>query len=75
MGVELGLFSVLTSQPSLSVAELAQRCDAEPLLVLRLMRILAAIGFIDELSEGTYSANAVSKQMTKPSTRAGIIHW
>lgn len=52
--------------------EIAFRTGAEPLLVLRLMRVLAAHDIFVESSEETFSHNALSSTLKDPVFRAWI---
>jgi len=79
VGIELGLFDTLaTAQKPLSLSELAERChNADPQLVLRIIRTLVGMGFAadarSESGSNGFTATAVTRQMTIPSAKAGLI--
>ncbi|RAH86208.1 S-adenosyl-L-methionine-dependent methyltransferase [Aspergillus japonicus CBS 114.51] len=69
---DLGLFSVLAqSETAISCKELADRSGAHPLLVERIMRVIAAMDFVGEDGPGQYRATLLSKEMT--GKKSGIV--
>ncbi|KAJ5115983.1 hypothetical protein N7456_000331 [Penicillium angulare] len=70
---DLGLFSLLTeSNAVFSLEELAARSGANPLLLERIMRILAAMDFAKEYGPGKYYRSLLSEEMTDDKS-GGII--
>lgn len=41
----------------------------------RLLRYLASVGVIDEVSNGCYTGNSVSRNLSEKVAEAGISHW
>ena len=79
VGIELGLFDRLAAaQKPLILSQLAKECgDADPQLVLRIVRTLVGMGFAAEAQaedgSNAFTATAVTRQMTIPSAKAGLI--
>ncbi|KAK4446430.1 S-adenosyl-L-methionine-dependent methyltransferase [Podospora aff. communis PSN243] len=76
MGVELGIFRKLVNRNGASVtaADLAAECKAEELLLVRIMRVLTAIGYASEAGEREYAASSLSKAMVVPYIEAFAVH-
>ncbi|KAH6712302.1 O-methyltransferase-domain-containing protein [Leptodontidium sp. MPI-SDFR-AT-0119] len=53
----MGLPHVLVEAKEMSADELAVKCDADKLLVVRVMRVLTAMDIVDETGEEQYSAS------------------
>lgn len=75
VALDLGLFDLLVEKSPQTVTQLAQSSHGEELLILRLLRSLAAMAFVEERGEDTFAATAVTKTLTKDHVRAGIVHW
>lgn len=69
---DLDLFNLLVQEPR-TVADMAKLTGAEHQLVLRLARTLCSLGLITQLGTEKYGASAVTKQLTRPSVKAGMI--
>lgn len=69
---ELKIFDLLCEHSPRTVAEIAKLTGAEEGLVRRILRTLAGMGFVAQLSRDEYAATAVSKQMTIRNVRAGV---
>ncbi|KAL8650284.1 MAG: hypothetical protein Q9210_003917 [Variospora velana] len=75
IGINLDLFNILdrSSQP-LTTQELAEKTSADPALLQRILRFLAAIPAIKEVGPGLFTANNLTKTLTIPGLAAGVIH-
>ena len=69
---DLRLFDLLVEQSPRSYAELAKATGAEEGLLIRIFRTLVGMGFVQQAGKDEVAANAVSRQMTKASVRAGV---
>lgn len=73
--MKLDLFTILVNDAgSKSSEELAKITGADRLLLIRLLRFLAAIYVIQEDGEDKYSANKISKYLSIPNIAAGVKH-
>ncbi|KAF3021971.1 hypothetical protein E8E14_010378 [Neopestalotiopsis sp. 37M] len=70
--VEMGLFGYIAQQdgPS-SCEELAAKSGGEELLISRILRPLASIGFVKEAGERTWSATPITQAMATDEIAAG----
>ena len=75
IAIDLEIFEHLARKSPQTVSDLAKVTDGEPLLLERLLRCLAAMGFVKEVGEDTFAPSPVTYQMLKPNVRAGYIHW
>lgn len=67
MCVESGLFvEMLKKGKPVTVNELAESLKASPLLLARLLRHIAAMGYVKEAGEDEYELNNFSKSLTIP---------
>lgn len=78
--IDLGLFRLLVeaeagSTGSLTLAELAAKTGAEAALLLRLLRYLASIGLVDQVSKDAFKANHASRNMTAKVAESGLRHY
>jgi hypothetical protein len=79
VGIELGLFdSLAAAQTPLTLSQLAKQCnDADPQLVRRIVRTLVGMGFAADArtadGSNAFAATAITRQMTIPSAKAGLI--
>lgn len=69
---ELKIFDLLSERSPRAVSELSSVTSAEEGLIRRLLRTLAGMGFVAQVSKHEYAATDVSQQMTMRSVRAGI---
>ncbi|KAI0111777.1 S-adenosyl-L-methionine-dependent methyltransferase [Daldinia grandis] len=76
VGMNIGLFRHLVeaSRP-LAVDRIAEKAKAEPQLISRLLRYLAAIKVVEETSRGEYTANQTTHNLTEKVVEAGISHY
>lgn len=77
LAVELKLFETLVADSgrAKTIAELSAPKSADPALVARIARHLAATGVIQGTGSGTYVSNALSKALAKPEYSTGIKIW
>ncbi|KAJ5751835.1 hypothetical protein N7520_008752 [Penicillium odoratum] len=75
IGYDLDIFSTLTSRAeSYSTKDLAAPKGADPLLVSRLLRFLAANRMITETSQDLFTGNRYTKSLCDPRIRGGLLH-
>ncbi|KFY19011.1 hypothetical protein V493_08197 [Pseudogymnoascus sp. VKM F-4281 (FW-2241)] len=76
VAVQLGLFKGLAKDASatLTVAELAETCNASPDLLERILRYLSSVGFISNVGPGQFRANRTTFVLANPLADAGVIH-
>ncbi|KAI9713802.1 MAG: hypothetical protein M1820_000532 [Bogoriella megaspora] len=68
--IENGVLEALAAKSSpVSAAELSKETGADALLIARLMRLLAAIGYADEVGENVYLASDSTRFATQPGFR------
>ncbi|MCJ1392558.1 hypothetical protein MMC18_005426 [Xylographa bjoerkii] len=74
IGVELRLFHILVERNGtpVSAAELADISKAELLLVVRMMRVISAIGFAKEVGVQSYVATPLSVAISTPALEAAM---
>ncbi|MCJ1401979.1 hypothetical protein MMC11_005196 [Xylographa trunciseda] len=74
MGVELRLFHILVERNGtpISAAELADISKAELLLVVRIMRVISAIGFAKEAGVQSYVATPLTTAISTPALEAAM---
>lgn len=68
------LHTLVDSPTPRSSEDLAQTVKADPLLLLRLLRYLAATGMIGESDVDRYEATNITRNLTIPNLEAGINH-
>lgn len=61
--VELGIPELLVQKHKSTLGDLASDTKADPALVLRIMRTLAAMRFVDEVNDDTYTPNRVMESL------------
>ncbi|KAL2755543.1 hypothetical protein ACRALDRAFT_1076879 [Sodiomyces alcalophilus JCM 7366] len=67
VGVESGLFVEMVKKGRpVTVEELAESLKASPLLLARLLRHIAAMGYLKEIGEDVYEPNNFTKSLTIP---------
>lgn len=76
IALEHNVYSTLSSRQRepVTAAELAKQCNIDELLLIRIMRVLTAIGLADEVGECTYAANAVTEWQTRDASVGAIKH-
>ncbi|KAI0407023.1 S-adenosyl-L-methionine-dependent methyltransferase [Xylaria palmicola] len=76
IGFDLGLFKLLVKNNApTSVDEFSSVIVAETSLLSRLLRYLAVIGAIDEVSHDRYASNHLTRNLTEEVAEAGINHY
>ncbi|KAH7303153.1 S-adenosyl-L-methionine-dependent methyltransferase [Rhexocercosporidium sp. MPI-PUGE-AT-0058] len=63
LAVEMGLPPALVEAKEMSAYELAVKCGADKLLVVRVMRVLAAMDMVDEIGEEQYRASPTTETL------------
>jgi len=65
MAVDLRIFHILVERAGtpISSADLAAQCDAEEVLVVRIMRVVTGAGYAAEAGEREYVATRMSHAM------------
>ncbi|KAI1266025.1 sterigmatocystin 8-O-methyltransferase [Xylariaceae sp. FL1019] len=72
IGVELGLFKHISEHDGpIDAAELAKMTGGEELLIMRILRAMSSIGFVREVDEMKWEANAVTRAMATDGIAAG----
>ncbi|KAL8902670.1 MAG: hypothetical protein Q9207_004472 [Kuettlingeria erythrocarpa] len=75
IGINLDLFKLLEqSSNPLSIQAIADQTGAEPALLQRILRFLAAIPAVKEVGPGRFTANSLTRALTHPGLAAGVIH-
>ncbi|KAF2472655.1 S-adenosyl-L-methionine-dependent methyltransferase [Lindgomyces ingoldianus] len=75
IAVDMKLFNLIAaSSTPVSAADLAMASSGSEKLIVRLLRPLAALGFVQEICENTWAANPVTEIMCTEPMRAGHIH-
>ena len=77
IAIEMKLFDVLSASAQPMTAEqLSDECHAEEAIVMRIARTLVGMGFVSQArlpdGEVAFGATALTRQMTKPSVKAGV---
>ncbi|KAK1143713.1 hypothetical protein N8T08_006113 [Aspergillus melleus] len=68
------LQAIAENDSPITSAEIARGTNTEELLVVRVMRVLTAIGFADETAHQTYAANEVTRFAILPGSIAAVKH-
>ncbi|KAN0103383.1 S-adenosyl-L-methionine-dependent methyltransferase [Hyaloscypha variabilis] len=73
IAVEMGLPAAIVAGKGEAViaTELARKSGADVRLVVRIMRVLVALGVVDESGEETYRSNAVTEELASASWTGG----
>lgn len=75
VGIDLKLFEILVSRgESMSLVELTQATGADPVLVARILRYLAAFHLLAETGVDRFQATPATQALTVPGFAAGIKH-
>ncbi|GAP92595.2 putative o-methyltransferase b protein [Rosellinia necatrix] len=76
IGVDLGIFKTLAeSARPLGAAALSSQTNAAPLVTGRILRYLASVGMIQEVSQDSFAANAITKTLAQPGYEGGVRHF
>ncbi|PLB49692.1 putative O-methyltransferase [Aspergillus steynii IBT 23096] len=75
VAIERRLLHVIAdSDRPITSVEIARATDTDELLIVRVMRVLTAIGFADETANQTYAANDVTRFEILPGSIAAVKH-
>jgi len=76
MAVDLRIFHILVDLAGtpISSVDLAAQCNAEEVLVVRIMRVVTAAGYAQESGEREYIANRMSQAMVVKHIEAFVVH-
>ncbi|RAH76075.1 S-adenosyl-L-methionine-dependent methyltransferase [Aspergillus japonicus CBS 114.51] len=75
VAIDLNLFEILVAKDQpMSLAELTQATGADPGLIARILRYLAAFHLLAETGVDRFQATAVTQALTVPGFAAGIKH-
>ncbi|KAF2264003.1 O-methyltransferase [Lojkania enalia] len=75
LAVDLKLFNLITASPMpMSAAGLAAASGGPIKLIVRLLRPLAALGFVQEVAENTWTSTPITEAMSIPAIQAGHKH-
>lgn len=73
MTVDLGIFEMLkASDQSLKVEGIAAQTEADPALIARMMKHMAAMHVVEEVGQDAYRGTPLSDALTEPANRDGI---
>ena len=74
LGLDLGIYERLVQcQDTLNSNDIAKETGADPVLVERILRNLAALDHVEEVGHDTYRANKITKAFTTPKGVSGAI--
>ncbi|KAF4552924.1 O-methyltransferase domain-containing protein 7 [Elsinoe fawcettii] len=74
LAAELKLFHHISKLELATAEQLSERCGAEELLIVRIMRLLTAEGYAEEQEPSSWSPTALTAAMTQPALEACLIH-
>lgn len=74
IGCDLKLFSLLSTNGSLNLGQLASETGADPVLLGRICRYLASINMIKETGKDVFAATNITKTFSDPGVLAGVHH-
>ncbi|MCJ1255477.1 hypothetical protein MMC24_003293 [Lignoscripta atroalba] len=76
VAIDLGLYNIIAEGDNpKSAVELASISGGEQLLIVRIMRVLAAMGFVAEVDEQSYASTPITRAMAVPPLQAGHKHF
>ncbi|KAI0549853.1 S-adenosyl-L-methionine-dependent methyltransferase [Xylaria curta] len=76
IGIDLGLFKLLIKHTEpIGVDDISPALAAETPLLARILKYLAAIGTIDEITSDGYAANHITNNLSEKVVEAGICHY
>ncbi|KAL8712080.1 MAG: hypothetical protein Q9220_003514 [cf. Caloplaca sp. 1 TL-2023] len=75
-GIELGLFQELAKEGAgtMTVTDLAEKSGASPDLLARILRYLAAVGYVLNVGYNQFRANQMTQVLANPIAAAGLYH-
>jgi DNA-binding IclR family transcriptional regulator len=72
-GCDIGLFKMLVASPTpLTTAEIAKATNADPALLGRILRYLAATRFIAETGKDQFGANLSTQSLADPAIEGSL---
>ncbi|EFR05195.1 O-methyltransferase [Nannizzia gypsea CBS 118893] len=71
IAVDLNLFALIAKEEPVTSARLAELAGAEELLIIRILRPLSAIQFVEEVAPKTWKATRITKAMAIEGIAAG----
>lgn len=75
IAIDLKLFHVLDTDDSLkTAADLPKLCGADEVFMIRILRMLSSLNFIEEVDVLTYSTSPIAHALTDPPLEAMCIH-
>ncbi|KAI1809227.1 S-adenosyl-L-methionine-dependent methyltransferase [Poronia punctata] len=75
IGLDLGIFKFIAgSEKSIGLETLSEKTGAEISLLGRLMRYLAIVGSVDQVSPAQFTANNITRNLTRKVAESGISH-
>ncbi|KAI1179307.1 S-adenosyl-L-methionine-dependent methyltransferase [Nemania sp. FL0916] len=75
IGLDLGLFkSLVESKDGVTLESIATRTGADISLLGRLMRYLARVGAVDQVSQNQFAANHTTRNLSHKSSESGLAH-
>ncbi|KAL8645820.1 MAG: hypothetical protein Q9226_007126 [Calogaya cf. arnoldii] len=75
IGINLDLFNIFAqSGEPLSTEHIAEQTGADPALIQRVLRFLAAIPAIKEVGPSLFTANSLTRTLTRTNMAAGVLH-
>ena len=71
---EMGVLQAITSKngKETTSAELSKETSSDELLIIRLLRLITAVGICDEIGVHTYRSNAMTEVLASPGQQAGM---
>ncbi|THC94221.1 hypothetical protein EYZ11_006320 [Aspergillus tanneri] len=74
VAIERRFLHVIVEEGPITATEMAHRTNTNELLIVRVMRVLTAIGFADETGHQTYTPNEVTRFEILPGSIAAVKH-
>ncbi|KAF2261350.1 sterigmatocystin 8-O-methyltransferase [Lojkania enalia] len=75
IAIDMKLFKLIAaSQSSISAANLANATGSSEELIVRVLRVISALGFVQEVGENQWTANSITHTMCRPEMQAAHIH-
>ncbi|KAM0804318.1 hypothetical protein BDR22DRAFT_594408 [Usnea florida] len=75
VALKLNIFQALDQDKATTVIDISNRVGADPLLVSRIMRVLASMSIFLQESEDAYAHTISSRALTNPTYRDLIVCW
>ncbi|KAI0594614.1 S-adenosyl-L-methionine-dependent methyltransferase [Biscogniauxia sp. FL1348] len=75
IGIETGLFDVLSGTNKATNAQLAEQTKVDPKLMKRLLRYYQSMGMISQPEDDSYSPNNVTQALSSVGGRSGVSYY